>query len=198
MTGPSTTGDGRVALVSDVAQNGPSEASTRSGAEPKRSLLQRAMIGAIAIAVLVGLALFAGAVIPRWWSTQISNIVDERITVGTFLGIAVGAIFTLIPLFVLWLGWRLRKTARRWLIVVVVAMITAFPNLATLGIELGNSSGARSARVKLDTDAPGFQGGTLFGAMLGVVIGVAMFYLGFSRRRNKRLARELKAQMNDT
>ena len=128
------------------------------GSEQKRSLLRRIVIGVIAILVLIAVTLFAGAVIPRWWSTQIANIVDERITVGTFLGIAIGAIFTLIPILVLWLGWRLRKTARRWLLVVLIALVTAFPNFATLGIELGNSSGARSARVKLDTDAPGFQG----------------------------------------
>lgn len=194
--GPSTTG--RVTHVSDDKRLiGSSEASAKSSAEPKRSLQQRVLIGVIAVAVLVGLTMLAGAVIPRWWSTQVSNIVDERITVGTFLGIAVGAIFTLIPVFVLWLGWRLRKTARRWLIVVVVAVMTAFPNLATLGIELGNSSGARSARVKLDTDAPGFQGGTLFGALLGLVVGVVMFYLAASRKRNKRMAKELKAQMKD-
>ena len=164
-------------------------------AEQKRSLQSRLSIAVVAVVVLVGLVLLAGAVIPRWWATRISNIVDERITVGTFLGIAVGAIFALVPLLILWVGWRIRKTLRRFLVFLVLAIVVAFPNLATLGVWTGTGSGANSARNKLDQFAPGFQGGTLFGVILGAVTALVIMYLSFSRRRNKQMARDLKAQI---
>ncbi len=162
---------------------------------PKRSLQSRLIIGVVSLVVLAGLILLAGAVIPRWWATRISNIVDERITVGTFLGIAVGAVFTLVPVLILWVGWRVRKSLRRWVITVGIATVVAFPNLATLGVWTGSGSGAGSARNKLDQFAPGFQGGTLFGVILGAVMALVIMYLSFSRRRNKQLARDLKAQI---
>ncbi len=166
-----------------------------SVAEPKRPLKQRLIVGVVAIVAVVGLVLLAGAIIPRWWSTRISNVVDERITVGTFLGIAIGAMFTLLPILMLWLGWRIRKSLRRWLVILVLAVIVASPNLATLGVWTGTGSGAESGRRKLDQFAPGFQGGTLFGVILGVVMAMIVMYLSFSRRRNRQTARDLKAQI---
>ncbi len=172
------------------------EATTDTAvAEPKRSAKQRIIVGLVAIVVVVGSILLAGAIIPRWWSTRISNVVDERITVGTFLGIATGAIFTLLPILMLWLGWRIRKSMRRWLVILLFAVVVASPNLATLGVWTGTGSGAESGRRKLDQFAPGFQGGTLFGVILGVVMAMIVMYLSFSRRRNKQTARDLKAQI---
>lgn len=171
--------------------------ATASGAvsEPKRSLQRRLLIGVISLAVVAALILLAGAIVPRWWATRIGNVVDKRLTIGSFVGIAVGAIFTTIPLLILWIGWRVRKTFRRWLIVVAIALVVAFPNLATLGIWTGTGSGADIARRDLGTEAPGFLGGTLFGVILGAALSLGIAYLSFSRRRNKQLARDLKAQL---
>ncbi|MEZ5379207.1 MAG: hypothetical protein R2733_22100 [Acidimicrobiales bacterium] len=163
--------------------------------EPKRSLQRRLVIGLISLVALALLVMLTGAIVPRWWATRIGNIVDKRLTVGSFVGIAVGGLFTLVPLLILWIGWRVRKTFRRWLIVLALAIIVAFPNLATLGIWTGTGSGADIARRDLGTEAPGFLGGTLFGVILGAVTALVLMYLSFSRRRNKQLARDLKAQI---
>ncbi len=171
------------------------ESGAAPESEPKRSLQSRLLIGVIALVVLVLFILLAGAILPRWWATRIGNIVDKRLTVGSFVGVAVGAIFTLIPLLILWIGWRIRKTFRRWLITMAVALIVAFPNLSTLGIWTGTGSGADLARRDLGTEAPGFLGGTLVGVVVGAAVAVMFMYLSFSRRRNKQMAKDLKAQI---
>ncbi len=179
----------------DQNRNDPSDLDDSRSSEPKRSLQHRLVIGGVTLLVLIGLILLAGAVIPRWWATRIGNIGDKRLTVGSFLGIAIGAIFTLVPLLILWIGWRIRRSFRRWLITIAVALIVAFPNLATLGIWTGTGSGADLARKDTGIEAPGFLGGTLVGVIIGAATAVLIMYLSFSRRRNKQLARDLKAQI---
>jgi len=60
------------------------------------------------LAVLVIVLLVASATVPRWWAHRIGDQVDGSITQGTLLGLFYGFVFTLVPiaLVILILRWR--------------------------------------------------------------------------------------------
>lgn len=160
---------------------------------------------AITAAVVVVGALVAwwiiAATVPRWWAQRIGNVIDGRLTYGTFVGVVVGLLFTAVPLAVLWAGWRWRKGWRdggwkRFAVFVVVAALLATPNLATLGIVFGTRSAAHAGERILDVDGPGFRGGSLVGAVLGALAVGGVMWLAGSRRRNKRRAGEYRRQLD--
>ena len=164
--------------------------------DPGRSWRSRLILGAITV-VALGIAWFVGAtVIPRWWAQRLGNVVDGRLTFGSLLGFSIGFAFTLLPLFVLWLGWRFRQGWGRLAITVGVALLAAAPNLATLGIVLGNGNAAHAGERILDVDGPGIRGGSLIGAIIGVLVGAGLVFLVTSRRRNKNKARDLKLRLD--
>lgn len=146
------------------------------------------------LVLLVGLGLawlLGSAVIPRWWAQRLGNLIDGRLIFGSFFGFAVGALFTILPLVALALGWRFRGGFKRALIFVVFAVLLAAPNLATLGIVLGSGNAAHAGERILDVDGPGLRGGTLVGSVVGALLTFAFLALVNSRRRNKRKARNL-------
>ena len=164
--------------------------------ERSTSPLGRKAIGVgVAIALAIVAWLIGAAVIPRWWAHRVGDVVDERLTVGTLAGLAVGAVCTLIPLLVLWAGVRFRKTWQRALGFVIVAAITAAPNLFLLGIVLGDGNAAHAAERTLDVQGPGFRGASLVGAVLGAIAFGAVLYLATSGRVNRRRARELRDEL---
>lgn len=160
---------------------------------PEESRLRRRLIlGAIGVALAV-IGWFVGAaVLPRWWAQRIGDAVDGRITLGAFLGLAAGVLFTALALIVLWLGFRYRSTWRRAGATLVIAVLVASPNLLTLGIVIGDGSAAHAGERILDVDGPGFRGGTLVGAVLGTIVVAAFVLTASSRRRNKRRAEDLR------
>ncbi len=146
------------------------------------------------LVLLVGLGLawlLGSAVIPRWWAQRLGNVIDGRLIFGSFFGFAMGALFTILPLVALALGWRFRGGFKRALIFVVLAVVLAAPNLATLGIVLGSGNAAHAGERILDVDGPGLRGGTLVGTVVGALLTFAFLALANSRRRNKRKARNL-------
>lgn len=151
------------------------------------------VIGAalLAIAYLVG-----AAVVPRWWAQRISNVIDGRLLFGNMLGFTVGFVFTLLPMFVLYVGWRFKKSWKRAAGFLIAAFVVAAPNLMTLGIVLGSGDAAHAGERILDVDGPGFRGGSLVGAAAAVVIGLALMWLIGSRRRNKRKAADLQSELS--
>ena len=68
------------------------------------------MIGGIALVATLVAYLIGAAVIPRWWAQRIGNVVDGRISVGTTAGVFIGGLFTILPLLMLWMAWRFRRT----------------------------------------------------------------------------------------
>ncbi len=160
-----------------------------------RSWRTRLILVAIASVALV-IAWFVGAtVIPRWWAQRLGNTVDGRLTFGSLLGFTIGLAFTLLPLFVLWLGWRFRKGWGRLGITVAAALLAAAPNLATLGIVVGNGNAAHAGERILDVDGPGIRGGSLIGAIVGALVAGGLLFLVTSRRRNKTKAKEFKSRL---
>ncbi|MGC4932501.1 permease [Gordonia sp. DT30] len=147
----------------------------------------------IAIAVVVVLVVIAyfilAAFLPRWWSQKIGSAVGQSITTGSFYGIGLGLVCTLVSLLLLALAWRARRwgETRYWaLAFVILAVVASIPNLLTLTVVAGGGSGAHAGERILDVEAPGFRGGTLVGVIIGAVIfAVATaLWIRFRRRRS--------------
>ncbi len=174
----------------DSTQRGQSLPSTGGS-----TFFSRAIIGLVGIIGLLLAWLVGSAVIPRWWAQRLGNTTDGRLIFGSFLGFALGALFTILPLLALAAGWRFRKGWRRMLVFVVIAVILAAPNLATLGIVLGSGNASHAGERILDVDGPGLRGGSLVGAIIGALAFFALAFLNGSRRRNKRKAKQWKAAL---
>lgn len=170
-----------------------SATATSTGSE--RNIGRRIVFIVVAIAALAITYLIGAAVVPRWWAQRISNVIDGRLLFGNLLGFSVGFAFTLLPIFVLSLGWRFKKSWKRGLMFLVGALIAGAPNLMTLGIVLGSGNAAHAGERILDVDGPGFRGGSLVGAIAAVVVGLALMWLVGSRRRNKNKASDLKHEL---
>jgi MFS family permease len=165
-----------------------------AGSQPNRGRRWMIWGGAIVGALIVYLV--GAAVIPRWWARRVGNVVDGRLTTGAAGGVFFGVLFTILPLLVLWAAWRLRRRKLAlWL--VVLAIVLAIPNLMTLAIVLGGGSAAHAGERILDVDGPGFRGGSLVGAVLGVALVGLIVYLAASRRSSRRRATELQRRQRD-
>ncbi len=170
--------------------------ATAASAGSERNLGRRIIFIVVAVAALAIAYVIGGAVVPRWWAQRISNIIDGRLLFGNLLGFSVAFAFTLAPMFVLAAGWRFKKSWKRALAFLIFAVLVAAPNLMTLGIVVGNGNAAHAGERILDVDGPGFRGGSLVGAIVGVVIGLGLLWLIGSRRRNKNKAAELAAELS--
>jgi hypothetical protein len=146
-----------------------------------------------AVCVLAGLAvvwLAGAAFLPRWWAQRIGDQVGGSITSGTNVGLFYGFVFTLLPLVLVWLAFRIFDSWRLRTAGIVVALLVAMPNLLTLGIVLGTGSGAHAGDRILDVEAPAFRGATLAGALVAFGCVAGAWYLLASRRRALRRADE--------
>lgn len=161
---------------------------------PSRFSQQSVLKWVALIVALIVAYFFVTRAMPRWWATRVSSVVDSSLTTGWLFGIFVGFVFTVVPLVVLWIAFRVRgreRTWKGWLGWLAVAALTALPNLMTLGVVLGTSSAAHAAERKFDTEGDGFRAGTVLGVVLGVVGALFLTYLvrtrGMFRDQNRRL-----------
>ncbi len=181
-----------------LPETGTSSTSKPEAAEQgsKGSRLKRRFILTVVVVVsAVGAWYLGSAILPRWWAQKIGEIIGGRILFGNLFGAAMGAAFTILPLLALRAGWKFRAGWKRWLKFLVLALILAAPNLATLGIVMGTGDAAHAGERKLDVDGPGFRGGSLVGAILGFAFFVAISLLLRSRKKNKQNVAELKAKL---
>lgn len=148
-----------------------------------RNWSRRVVVGLVLVGAFSLLALLGAAFLPRWWAQRIGDQVQGSITTGAFVGLFYGFVFTLVPLAVLWLAFRILESWRFRAAAVVVALLLAAPNLLTLGIVLGTGNGAHAGDRILDVEAPAFRGGTLLGALLAVACLAGAWYVLRSRRR---------------
>jgi len=158
--------------------------------------------GPVAILVAIGLAvlvLLAGAAfLPRWWSHRIARQADGSFTNGIGLGLFYGFTFTLLALVVLLVGLRWIKGWKGRLILLGVAVLLALPNLFTLGIVLGPGGGAHAGERTLDVDAPGFRTSSLIGAIVAMLVILAIGLLLRSRRSAKEESARLRQERDAT
>ena len=113
---------------------------------------RRALWLVVALVVLLVAGLIASATVPRWWAHRVGDQVDGSITQGTLLGLFYGFVFTFLPLIILALVLRWRRTTRAVVVAVVLAVILALPNLMTLGIVIGRGNAAHAGDRVLDVE----------------------------------------------
>ncbi|MFN0090986.1 MAG: hypothetical protein ACKVWR_12075 [Acidimicrobiales bacterium] len=176
---------------------------SENAAEPERqapapasmSLRTRVLLWGGGAVALVVAYLIAAAALPRWWSHRIGDQVDGSLTAGIGVGLFYGFVFTFVPLLILTLALRRKRSwkARGW--IAGAALVLALPNLLTLGIVVGNSSAAHAGERTLDVEAPSFRAASLIGAIVGALAVVAVAYLAASRRRAKLHEAQLRGEL---
>ena len=140
------------------------------------------------LAVLVVALLVASATVPRWWAHRIGDQVDGSITQGTLLGLFYGFVFTLVPIALVILILRWRRTWKTIAVALFIGIVFALPNLMTLSIVVGRGNAAHAGDRTLDVDAPAFRGGSLAGALLACTVLGLIAYLIVSRNRARAIA----------
>jgi hypothetical protein len=156
---------------------------------------KRILVGLLVVGLLVLAGFLGAAFIPRWWSHRVGDQVNGGIATGIFLGLVYGFLFTVLPLVVLWRGFRKRRTLKAWGIWLGGALILALPNLFTLGIVLGSGNASHAGERTLDVEAPGYRGGSLAGAIVAVVAFALFMYLVISGRHRRLEVRRLREQL---
>jgi hypothetical protein len=165
--------------------------------ESRPNWRRRAVWAGIGLVVVLLAGLIASATVPRWWAQRIGDQVNGSITQGTLLGLFYGFVFTVVPIAIILLVLRWRRTWRWVLFAVVLALVVALPNLLTLGIVLGRGNAAHAGDRILDVEAPAFRGGTLAGALLACGLVAFVAYLLVSRGRARGKLTEATASRED-
>jgi MFS family permease len=156
---------------------------------------RRIVAGAIILVVAVLLFFIGAAFLPRWWAHRIGDQVGQSTASGIGIGLFYGSVFTVLPLLVLWFGFRKRRSWKVWSATVLGAAILATPNLLTLGIVVGSGNAAHAGERTLDVEAPYFRASTLIGTIAAGVIVLVLWYILRMRRRGKRTERHLRAEL---
>jgi glucan phosphoethanolaminetransferase (alkaline phosphatase superfamily) len=164
----------------------PMPAPGPSHARKSRDWKKTAILGGIALVLLVAAYFILGAFIPRWWSQRIGSAVHGSLTTGTILGLCIGFTFTLVPLFVLTFALRPRTSWKMRITWFVLALILAAPNLCTLGVVAGGGSGAHAGQRTMDVDAPAFRGASLAGVLIAAGVYLIIMFFILRRRPGKR------------
>jgi hypothetical protein len=160
------------------------------GSNWRRQLL----IAAGVVVFLVVASLVASATVPRWWAHRVGDQVNGSITTGVLVGLFYGFLFTLLPIAVLALVLRWRRTRKAITVGAVLALLLALPNLMTLGIVLGRGNAAHAGDRVLDVEAPAFRGGSLTGALLAIAFVAFVAYLVVSRKRARASAGRARSE----
>lgn len=177
-----------------AAERGPDSRPAADGA-PETNWSRRIVVGGALLLGAVVLFFLGAAFLPRWWSHRIGDQVAESTASGIGLGLFYGAVFTLLPLLVLWFAFRKRRRWRVWIAMLAVAVLVALPNLLTLGIVLGTGNAAHAGERTLDVKAPYFRASSLIGAIIAGVVVAVLFYILTTRRRSKRAEARLRDQL---
>jgi ABC-type Fe3+ transport system permease subunit len=154
------------------------------------------LAAALIVIVLIG-GFVASATVPRWWAQRVGDQVNGSMTQGVLVGLFYGFLFTLLPLAILALVLRWRRSWKWVLVGLSIAVLAASPNLMTLGIVLGTGNAAHAGDRILDVEAPAFRGATLAGAILAVALALFVTYLLVSRRRARVGERHARTRLEE-
>lgn len=174
---------------------GPMNAHGQETPAKKTNWAARIIFSAVALLVLV-IAYFAlAAVLPVWWANVIRNQVQGNLGAGILVGMFYGFVFTFVPLLV---AWQATHKAVGWpwkIVLLLVAVALASPNLLTAGIMFGSSQAAHNGQRILGTEATWFPLWTQISAIAAVVIfaaGVVLWKIW--RQRGKKMKALKKAE----
>jgi magnesium-transporting ATPase (P-type) len=159
--------------------------------------VNRMLVGAVVGVILIIAVLIGMAVVPRWWAQRIGDQVDSSQVSGTGIGLFYGTVFTLLPLFALRFMLRRHKHWKFRVSMLALAALLALPNLFTLGIVIGNGNAAHAGERILDVKGPNFRAASLGGAILAVLVFLAVTYLLFARHRAKGREADLRGQLKE-
>lgn len=162
-----------------------------------RPWLKKTIVGVVALLVLVIAYFVLAAFVPRWWSLRVAGLAEGGFARGILWGLVFGILCTAIPLVLFGWIWQVRSWKHRrgvQILLGVVAVLVAVPNLMTLSVVLGGGNAAHAGERILDVDAPGFRGASLVGAIIGVLVCVIYFA---SVYRYRKRGRDLKRVRGD-
>lgn len=160
-------------------------------APKERHILRHVVMAIVVLALAVVLCVILAWFLPHWWSIQVGNQVHRSFTAGLGWGLFYGFVFTLIPLLVASLAFRRRGGIALRVVVLIIAVILASPNLLTLAVVLKNDVALDQ---RLNVDAPWFRGATLIGAAAAVLIVLLIWLFSGIHRRRRRQVRRLQAE----
>jgi hypothetical protein len=148
------------------------------------------VVAVAALLVALGLAAF----VPRWWAQQVGRLVDGTFSLGVWWGVAIGLVFTVLPMAVTWPALHRGHTWRTRSALLTAAVLLALPNLLTLSVVVGTNDAAHAGKRIMDVDAPAFRGATAWGAAIGALLTVGVLVLWASYRRRGRELREMRRE----
>lgn len=162
------------------------------GVQPPR-WARRVVLALVLVALGYLAYLVAAEFFPRWWAEQIGGLVGGTTATGVLWGLFIGTVFTAIPVLVLPLalrgGWPARIT------VVALAVVLAAPNWLTLSVGVGGNASARDGRALLAQEGPGFLTGSWIGALVGLVLGIALICWRIAAARRRARYRHLQEDL---
>ena len=173
----------------------PAPAPARAEEHHDRHYARWFIIGAVALVGAIILFFVGAAFLPRWWAHRIGDQIDGSATSGIGIGLFYGSVFTFLPLVVIWLGFRKRRSWKVWLATLIGAAIVAIPNLLTLGIVLGTGNAAHAGERILDVEGTSFRNSSMIGAIGAVVVFAVLLYVLRMRRRAKATMRRLETEL---
>ncbi len=155
---------------------------------------RRLLIGGVVVLATFLLIVILSAFLPRWWAVRIGNQVDQSTVNGIALGLFYGIVFTFVPLLILWIGFRRRRSWTAWLAFLVGAVLVATPNLLTLSIVVGRGNAAHAGDRIMDTQANYFRASTLVGAIIAALLMALVVWTSVSRRNLTKRERRLREE----
>lgn len=153
----------------------------------------RAIVGAIAVVVVVVGFLIASVTVPLIWADNIRGQIGGQLGNSIPLGMFYGFAFVFVPALVVWQAHR--KKFNKWVRIslVVLGLLLTIPNLLTLGVLYGSSQSAVDARAIWANSANWFGTWSQIFMVVGLVCAVALIVLGRMWLRRGRKIREVKA-----
>ncbi|GEE00706.1 hypothetical protein nbrc107696_11520 [Gordonia spumicola] len=154
---------------------------------PEMSGKTKAILAVSGILIVVIGYFILQALVPRSWGRHVASEINESITRGILYGLGYGLLGSAVTLILLYFAYVTIGRYRNILSwsLLVLALASTVPNLMTLGVVIGNGSGAVAGRQALDGHAVGFRGATLVGLIVGIIIGLAVDFYLLGRRRAK-------------
>lgn len=131
----------------------------------------------------------------RVWASWLGNRIDGNMLEGTLWGLCLGFFFSLIPLIIARQALRRRLSFAARLVIVVIALVVALPNIATMAIHFGSGKGAHAGQRIFDVDAPGIVVGSYVGMGIGVAVWLLLVVWGLMRWNDKRKTRKLSRRL---
>lgn len=158
----------------------------------KNNVATKIVVWIVLIVVAVIAYFVLAAVLPLWWADVIRNQVGGNLGAGILVGMFYGFVFTFVPLLVAWQATHRRVSWPLKIVILVIAVALAVPNLLTLAIMNGTNEASHNAQRIIGTDATWFPTWSLVSAIAAAVVFLVLLIVWTAWRRRGRKMKELK------